>query len=147
MENKYDDIINMPHHISVVHPRMDIIKRAAQFAPFAALTGYEEAIDEVARRTNRKIDLDENAKAILDEKLQIIQNNISSDTEVTITYFKPDVKKEGGQYLSVSGIVKKIDIYARTLILQDKSAYFIEDIYDLQSDLFYKKFSESESGY
>lgn len=97
--HRYDDMLHLPHPTSQKHPRMPISDRAAQFSPFAALTGHEAAVKETARLTDQKIELDESKKAILDAKLQMIVEQIKSQPIVTITYFVPDEKKAGGAYL------------------------------------------------
>lgn len=132
--HRYDDIINLPHHVSKNHPQMDTLNRAAQFSPFAALTGYDEAIEETARLTDSKIELDEVSKASLDEKLRIIQEQLSNRPEITITYFQRDEKKDGGAYISVSGVVKKIDYFKRVLIMQDGSKIEIDDINNIRGE-------------
>ncbi|MFG6319323.1 MAG: hypothetical protein K1W33_05650, partial [Clostridia bacterium] len=104
--NKYDDIINLPHYISKKHPQMSIEARAAQFAPFAALTGHSEAIRETARLTDERIEIDEDLKVIIDSKLRMIQKKISLKPTVSITYFVPDEKKKGGEYVTIVGNVK-----------------------------------------
>ena len=135
-ETKYADIIGLPHHTSRTRPRMSVSARAAQFAPFAALTGYGAAIDETARLTDDRIVLDENAKAILDGKLQIIAEHIAEHPNVTVTYFEPDKKKSGGAYVSVTGQVKDIDEYERVLRLCDGLKIPIEQIFGIASVLF-----------
>lgn len=132
--HQYDDIIHLPHHTSKTHPRMSNETRAAQFSPFAALTGYEEAIRETSRLTNAKIELDEYEKARLDEKLQRIAENLNSDKEVIITYFVPDEKKSGGEYVKAAGYVKKIDMYKRELVMKDGTEIRIEDILEIEVD-------------
>lgn len=117
--HKYGDIINLPHHTSAKRPHMSMLDRAAQFSPFAALTGYDAAVQETARLTERRIELDEYEKSVLDERLQLVQQHLKEQPEVTITYFKPDDRKEGGAYLSVTGNVKKIDNYEKCVIMQD----------------------------
>lgn len=134
-EHKYDDIINLQHPVSSKHPRMNLIDRAAQFSPFAALTGYDAAIKETGRLTDRKIELDENEKAILNEKIQIIMEAYDKKPEVTLTFYQPDERKEGGAYVSVVGKVKKIDAYERTIILEDRNCIPIDDIYEIESDI------------
>lgn len=138
--HRYDDIMDLPHPASRTHPRMSIRNRAAQFAPFAALTGYEAAIRETARITDEKIELDENQREILDEKLLILKEHLKESPEVTITRFKPDERKEGGAYVTESGIIKKIDFYTHAIILQNENEteekIAIENILDLQSDLY-----------
>lgn len=134
MKNKYDDIINLPHHISKKHPPMTLEARAAQFAPFAALTGYGDEIRETARLTNRRIELDEEAKSILDNKIKIILEQISQRPTVSITYFIPDLKKDGGKYITTSGIIKKIDEYKQVIVLEDKTEIPTNEIIDIYSN-------------
>lgn len=133
--HRYDDIIDLPHHESKTRPRMSIINRAAQFSPFAALTGYDDAIEETARLTDERVELDEAERMILDEKLKIIKESLSSQPEVTITYFQPDIKKNGGAYISISGIVKKIDYYKRLVLMQDGTGIKIEDISNITGEV------------
>ena len=139
MENishKYDDIINLPHHVSKKHPQMSLHDRAAQFSPFAALTGHKAAINEAARLTDKKQILSEDVIAKLNEQLNLIKENIGTNQTVTITYFVPDDKKSGGAYISHTGVVKKIDEYNHTVILTDKTVIPIEQISEIQSDIF-----------
>lgn len=139
MENishKYDDIINLPHHVSKKHPQMSLHDRAAQFSPFAALTGHKAAINETARLTDEKQILSEDVIAKLNEQLNLIKENISTNPIVTITYFVPDDRKSGGAYISNTGVVKKIDEYNRTVIMTDKTVIPIEQISEMQSDIF-----------
>ena len=133
----YEDIVNLPPHISKRHPQPSMIDRAARFAPFAAITGYEEMVLEEARVTEERIDLDEGALALLNEKLNMIQEFLDEEPEVTITYFEPDKKKSGGAYVSITGVVKRIDEYEHLVILTDGKKIRIEDIYAIGSDLFY----------
>ena len=133
---KYDDIINLPHHTSSKRPRMSMIDRAAQFSPFAALTGYDAAVKETARLTDRRIELDEYSKAALDERLQLIQEHLKEHPEVTITYFQPDKRKDGGAYLSVIGGIKKIDAYEKCVVMMDKRKIPIDEIFGIDGDLF-----------
>lgn len=134
--SEYNDIINMPHHVSTKRPQMPLKDRAAQFAPFAALTGYDDEIKETARLTDSKIELDESTLAILNDKLQIILDNLDTEPEITVTYFEPDKKKAGGAYIDHIGIVKRIDDYERTVIFTDKTVISIEDILDIQGIVF-----------
>lgn len=136
VSKRYSDIIHMPHHVSVKHPQMAISDRAAQFSPFAALTGYDAAILETARLTDRKQELDEDQRTILNEKILLLQENLNRRPEVTITYFLPDEKKEGGEYISVTGTVKKIDSFERVLVMVDGSRIPIEDILEIESGIF-----------
>ena len=133
----YEDIVNLPPHISKKHPQPSMMDRAARFAPFAAITGYEEMVLEEARVTEERIDLDEGALALLNEKLNMIQEFLDEEPEVTITYFEPDKKKSGGAYVSIAGVVKRIDEYEHLVILTDGKKILIEDIYAIESDLFY----------
>lgn len=134
--SKYKDIIDLPHHQSIRRPRMAMIDRAAQFSPFAALTGHNDAIIETARLTDRKIELDEGTKSIINEKIQMISDFLFEKPTVTFTHFEPDIKKEGGTYLNTTGTVKKIDEFKREIILTDNRIILIEHIYDIESDLF-----------
>ena len=139
MENvnhKYDDIINLPHHVSKNHPQMSLHDRAAQFSPFAALTGHKAAINETARLTDEKQILSEDVIAKLNEQLNLIKENIGTNLIVTITYFVPDDRKSGGAYISNTGVVKKINEYNHTVILTDKTVIPIEQISEMQSDIF-----------
>lgn len=115
---RYDDIINLPHHQSEKHPHMSNYDRAAQFSPFAALTGYDDAIEETARLTDDEVELSEDAIAELDKKLADISKRLAEKPQVTVTYFKPDDKKSGGEYLTYAGVIKKIDTYNRVIIFE-----------------------------
>ena len=116
MKGPYDDIINLPHPVSKTHPRMSMIERAAQFSPFAALTGYGAAIKETARLTDRKLELDEETQALLDLRQHFLLEHLAQRPEVTITYFEPDAHKEGGSYQTITARVKKLDEYQRLLL-------------------------------
>lgn len=133
----YEDIVNLPPHISKRHPQPSMMDRAARFAPFAAITGYEEMVLEEARVTEERVDLDEGALSLLNEKLNMIQEFLDEEPEVTIIYFEPDKKKSGGAYVSITGVVKRIDEYEHLVILTDGKKILIEDIYAIESDLFY----------
>ena len=133
----YEDIVNLPPHISKKHPQPSMMDRAARFAPFAAITGYEEMVLEEARVTEERMDLDEGALALLNEKLNMIQEFLDEEPEVTIIYFEPDKKKSGGAYVNITGIVKRIDEYEHFVIMTDGKKIRIEDIYAIGSDLFY----------
>ena len=128
---KYDDIINMPHHRSKKHPHMPIIDRAAQFSPFAALTGHEAAIKETARLTDRRIELDEYEIAALDERLQQLRAKVKGFPKITVTYFLPDDRKAGGEYVTITGNVKKIDEYGKCLMMDDGTRISIDEIIEL----------------
>ena len=132
--NSYEDIINLPHPVSKNHPQMPFRDRAAQFAPFAALTGHDAAIKETARLTDERLELSEEVIAQLNEKINIIRNNIGIEQNVLITYFVPDAKKTGGSYVTYSGIVKKIDEYEHTIIMTDQTVIPIEQISDIKCE-------------
>ena len=136
MSESYEDIINLPHHVSPTRPRMSMADRAAQFSPFAALSGYGDAVQETARLTNQRIELDESAKAALDEKLRLLAEVIEDRPETAITYFLPDRKKTGGEYVTVSGRVKRADSVQRELVMMNGTRIPVEDILDLTGDLF-----------
>ncbi len=136
MKNSYDDIINMPHHVSSDRAHMSPADRAAQFSPFAALTGYEAAIRETARLTEEKIEMDEESKAVLDRQVQILLEKLGENPQVSITYFKPDEKKSGGAYVTVTGIVKKVDDYAQNIVMVDGDKIPIGDILCMEGELF-----------
>lgn len=127
----YEDIIHLPHHRSKKHAPMPLIDRAAQFSPFAALTGHDAAIKETARLTDRKIELDEYEIEVLDERLRIIREQLTAKPEITVTYFLPDERKCGGRYVTVTGTVKKIDEYEKYLLLNEGTRILIEDILEL----------------
>lgn len=135
--NDYEDIINLPHYQSTKRVHMSNYDRAAQFSPFAALTGYDDAVKEMARLTNSKIDLDEDSLAKLNDRLNQIQDKLEGQPKVSITYFVSDKKKAGGSYQTTSGIVKRIDEYERVILMQDGAKILIDDILDLQSDFFH----------
>lgn len=115
---------------------MSMLDRAAQFSPFAALTGYDAAVKETARLTDRRIELDEYSKAALDERLQLLQDHMKENPEITITYFKPDERKDGGAYLPVTGSVKKIDAYEKCIVMMDKQKVPIDEIIEIDGELF-----------
>lgn len=130
MSGPYDDIINLPHPTSERHPRMPMAARAAQFSPFAALTGYEDAVYETARLTSSRAELTEEEKSILDAKLQ----RLLPGTKAAFTFFRSDGKKEGGAYLTVSGIVKRIDSCAREVVLTNGQKIFVDDILQIHCE-------------
>jgi len=133
---KYDDIINLPHHVSATRPHMAAIDRAAQFAPFAALTGYEGAVKETARLTDERIELDEYAQGALSDRLQIIADQMKEHPKIAITYFQPDAKKKGGAYIAAAGTVKKIDEYEWVVVMTDGTAIPIDEIISIDGKIF-----------
>ena len=136
MSGQYDDIIRLPHPDSPKHPRMSLYDRAAQFSPFAALTGYAGVIRETARLTDRKIELDETMLTALNERYQLLLSVLDAEPEVEITYFVPDERKSGGVYRTVSGVVKKADEFARRLTLTDGTVIPMEDVLMLDGVIF-----------
>lgn len=136
MTKTYDDIINLPHHVSKTRPHMAAIDRAAQFSPFAALTGYDAAIKETARLADEKVELDEYLKEALSDRLQIIADRIKEHPEIAITYFQPDAKKNGGAYVTTIDTAKKIDEYERVIVMNDGTAIPIDDIISIDGQIF-----------
>lgn len=134
---KYEDIINLPHHVSKTRPQMSMQDRAAQFSPsFAALTGYDAAIKETGRLTVRKVEMDEEALHILNMKFQILVDSMDVRPEVTFTYFEPDKHKAGGAYVEVTGMVKKIDDFERLIVMQDGTKLPMDDILRIEGEIF-----------
>ena len=129
---RYDDIINLPHHVSATRPQMPMIDRAAQFMPFRALIGYEDAVQETSRLTEDRVELTEDEKSILDRKLQSLADRISSKPQITVTWFRPDQKKTGGAYVTTTGQLKKVDDFEGVLIFLTGERIVIEDILDIQ---------------
>lgn len=129
---KYDDIINLPHHVSLTHPHMSRLDRAAQFSPFAALTGYDAAIKETARLTDKKVELGEYELEELNRTLLELSDRISQCPQAMITYFEPDKRKEGGAYITVSKEIKRIDEIEQVIYLTDGSKIPLSDIFSIE---------------
>ena len=136
MTDSYEDIIHHPHHVSKMRPQMPIADRAAQFSPFAALTGYDAAIEETSRLTDDRIDFGEEVLSELDRKYRLLLSHLDQRPEVHFTYFKPDDRKSGGAYVKTSGIVKKLLEEEAALLLQDGTKIPIYDITDMESSIF-----------
>ena len=132
--HKYDDIIRLPHHVSTRHPQMSIHDRAAQFSPFAALTGHDAAIRETERLTEEWVELDEDSKEQLDERLQMIREHQAERPEITFTFFQPDERKQGGAYRTITGKVKKIDEYEHRILLEDGTALMVEHLVSIEGN-------------
>ena len=132
MENNYDDIIKMPHHVSKNRPHMSNYDRAAQFSPFAALKGYDDEIDETARVTDEKLELDGERVTDINEKLLLLKDTVRSHPLVKIVYFVPDGKKSGGAYKTVQAYVKKLSEYERKLVLDNNLAILFDDIFSIE---------------
>lgn len=136
MNRKYNEIMGLPHHVSKTRPQMPMSDRAAQFAPFAALTGYDAAIKETGRLTDEKIELDVEALSALDMKYQLLMEALDEAPEVTITYFQPDERKVGGKYVSAVGAVKKIDDFERRITMRDGTRIPMDDVLSIDGELF-----------
>lgn len=134
--HRYDDLLDLPHHVSVTHPHMSLYDRAAQFAPFKALTGYEDDVEETARLTDQRVELDADSIARLDARLRLLEERLADAPAVSITYFLSDERKDGGSYETVTGIVKKIDAIKHILVLRDGWQIPIGDICDIEGELF-----------
>lgn len=132
----YEDIIHLPHHVSTTRKPMSMIDRAAQFSPFSAIVGYDAAIRETARLTDEAIELEEDRKAELDRKLRVLTEKLAEHPEITITYFQPDEKKDGGAYVTVSGQLKKIDDFERVITLMDGGKVPVDHVVDVESKIF-----------
>ena len=136
MNGKYDKIMGLPHHVSKTRPQMPMSDRAAQFAPFAALTGYDAAIKETGRLTDERIELDVEALSAFDMKYQLLMEALDEAPEVTITYFQPDERKAGGKYVSAVGAVKKIDDFERRITMRDGTRIPTDDVLSIDGELF-----------
>jgi hypothetical protein len=134
--HKYDAIIDLPHHVSTRHTPMSALDRAAQFSPFAALTGHEAAIEETARLTETQHDLDDSQLELLDERLLQIRAHLSQQPLLTFTYFQPDEKKSGGAYLTVTGRVRKILDFEHVIVLEDGTTLPMERLVSIEGELF-----------
>ena len=132
MDKKYAAIAGVPHHVSRVHPQMSMEDRAAQFSPFAALTGYGDVILETQRLTDEKVELDEEALALLNEKYQMLMRRMDEQPVVQITYFQPDERKEGGSYVTVTGVVRRVDDVMRKITMQDGNEIEMGEILNVE---------------
>lgn len=128
----YEDIIHLPHPTSPRHPRMSMLDRAAQFTPFAALTGYEAVVEEAARLTDRKIELTEEQKAVLDQRLRLLEDALPHSPEAVFTYFQPDSRKEGGAYVTVTGRLKKLNRIEGRVVLTDGIVIPVEELLEVE---------------
>lgn len=132
MSGPYDDILHLNRPVSQSHPPMPRADRAAQFSPFAALTGYEDAVRETARLTQGRLELTDEEKSTIDGVLQALSAHLSDHPSVIVTYFLPDEKKDGGAYVTVTGCLRRIDVLARQFLLLDGTQIPIDDISQLQ---------------
>ena len=133
---KYKDIINLPHKQSSKRPHMSLLDRAAQFAPFAALVGYDDAIKETGRLTDERIEMSEEKLSVLNARYQILVDHLGEEPEVAITYFVPDIYKTGGSYVTTTGVVKKLDTYERLVTMVDGTRILMDDVLTLEGDIF-----------
>ena len=136
MQFPYEDIMDLPHHVSRSRPQMPLHDRAAQFAPFAALTGYGEAIDETARWTEERREMDENERAVLDSRLHFLSTRLEEQPQVEIEHFVPDSRKDGGAYVRTEGRLTAISSSSRTLMLIDGTVINLDNITAINSPLF-----------
>ena len=134
--HRYDDLLDLPHHVSPTRPRMPAIDRAAQFAPFAALTDFGEAIEETRRETERRFEPGESEQAELAEKLRVVEARIRERPVLTVTYFAPDARKEGGRYVTVRGAAKRISPAEYALVLEDGQTIDLDDIVQIDGKVF-----------
>ena len=133
---KYADIIDLPHHQSDTRPKMSNYDRAAQFSPFAALTGHADSIKETARLTDDYNEPSEEMKAIMNEKILFLMEQLENQPEITITFFKPDEKKQGGAYITITGVVKKIKTYERQIQMTTGDLIPIDMIFGIDGEIF-----------
>ena len=136
MTDNYDDLLYLPHPTSKKHPRMSRLDRAAQFSPFAALTGYDDAVRETARLTDRRVELSDGELAVLDERLRLVLAWEDDPPLVSVTWFQPDQRKEGGAYATTQGRIRKVDEVKRVLVMDDGSKIPVDDIVELDSEIF-----------
>lgn len=136
MSGQYDDLINLPHHVSSTRPQMSMMDRAAQFSPFAALTGYHAAIREAGRLTDEKIEMDEETLSILNMKFHILIDSLDDEPEVTFIYFKTDKRKAGGAYVKMTGAVKRVDDFERLIVMQNGTKIPMDDILSIEGKIF-----------
>ena len=133
---KYDDIISLPHHESKRHPKMPALDRAAQFLPFSALNGHDAAVRETERLTESRMELDEARKEELDVHLQLLREQLAQKPQVSITYFVPDARKDGGAYFTVTGAIRKVEETRHQVIMENGTVISVNDIYEINSTVF-----------
>lgn len=129
---KYDDILNMPHHVSSTHPRMSMHDRAAQFSPFAALTGYDDTVRETARLTDERLELTADRITDLNQKITFLNEHAEERPEITVEYFIPDEKKSGGKYVTLSGKFRRIDEYNQNMVFVSGEEIPLNDIFEIE---------------
>ena len=140
MSGDYNDLLDLPHHVSESRPQMPMSDRAAQFSPFAALTGYGDAIAETARLTEQRVEVSEEERELLDRKQQYLLSMVTDRPEVTVTYFVPDARKAGGAYVIRNGRLEKVDLSERLMYLTDGTVIALDEIIGIESPLFESDF-------
>ncbi len=140
---EYDDILYLPHHVSPTRPPMPMSERAAQFSPFAALSGYGDEVREAERLTDAWNDLEEDQTELLDAKIQVLLQAVDSHPEAEITYFRPDAKKEGGAYRNVSGRIEKIDTARRIVVFADGTTIPVAEIVDIRCETLFPDWTDA----
>lgn len=128
---KYDDILNMPHHVSITRPHISMHDRAAQFSPFAALTGYDDTVRETARLTDEKLELTADRTTDLNQKIAFLKEHADERPEITVEYFIPDEKKSGGKYVTLSGKFRRIDEYNHNMVFTSGEEIPLNDIFEI----------------
>ena len=136
MKNPYEDMLLLSPPVSQKHPKMSMLQRAAQFSPFAALTGYEEAVEETARHTDEKAELSEYQIAVINNKLNVALEKKDQNPVLNITFFKPDTRKQGGDYITISGVIKKVDEITHDIVLKNGFQIPVNLIYDISGEIF-----------
>ena len=142
MEDKYNNILNLPHHVSKKHLPLGRDSYAAQFSPFAALSGYEDVVSDAARATDEKTELDDDAKLRLSNKLRIVLDHLDENPVVSVTYFLPDKKKSGGRYVTFDGIIKKYDNYEKIIYMTNKKTIRLDDLYEIKGKIITESLTE-----
>ena len=136
MDQKYSDMLDMPHHVSSRHPQMPMEKRAAQFSPFAALTGYGDAVEEAARLTDQKAELTDEILDGVNLKLNILSDHLQEKPVIHVTYFQKDTRKEGGRYITVTDTIRKIDKFHKVILMDNGTEVPVEEISAIEGELF-----------
>lgn len=129
---KYDDILNLPHHVSNTRPHISMHDRAAQFSPFAALTGYDDTVKETARLTDEKLELTADRINELNQKIAFLNEHAEERPEITVEYFIPDEKKSGGKYVTLSGKFRRIDEYNQNMVFVSGEEIPLNDIFEIE---------------
>lgn len=129
---KYDDILNLPHHVSSTRPRMSMHDRAAQFSPFSALTGYDDTVRETARLTDEKLEFTADRVNDLNQKITFLKEHAKKRPQITVEYFIPDEKKAGGKYITLSSKFRRIDDYNHNMVFASGEEIPLNDIFEIE---------------